>query len=254
MLFFNYFRKSAHRFHEKYFLRVLFVPVFLLLYYTWIDSIYLQVYNIFITQKARRYIINPGNIGQLIRRLRTEKKLTQKQLAEKINVSDKAVSKWETGNGIPDIAILAELAELFQTDMQTLLDGRIHENESENGNMKKIKFYVCKECGNIITSTSETGVTCCGKKLTALEMKEASDGEKLNAEYDGGEWYVTTDHPMTKEHYISFVAYLNDSTAVIFRQYPEWQVNLHIPFATSGRLVWYCNRCGLMYQNLRRKK
>lgn len=120
--------------------------------------------------------------------------------------------------------------------------------------MKKIKFYVCQECGNIITSTSETGITCCGKKLTALEMKKASDSEKLHAEYDGGEWYVTTDHPMTKEHYISFVAYLNDSTAVIFRQYPEWSVNIHIPFASSGRLVWYCNKCGLMYQNLNRKK
>lgn len=198
--------------------------------------------------------MNPENTGKLIRRLRNEQGLTQKQLADRINVSNKAVSKWETGKGIPDIAILANLAGLFRTDMLTLLNGKINENESENGNMKKIKFYVCQECGNIITSASDAEISCCGKKLPVLEMKKASDSEKIHAEYNGGEWYVTTNHPMTKEHYISFISYINDSTAMIFRQYPEWSVNLHIPFASSGRLVWYCNKCGLMYQNLTRKK
>ena len=192
--------------------------------------------------------------GRLIRKFRLEAKLTQKQLAEMLMVSDKAVSKWENDKGIPDIIILSRLSDILHTDMQVLLKGDINENESENGNMKKISFYVCQECGNIITSTSEAGIMCCGKKLSPLEMKKASDEEKLNAEYDGCEWYVTTDHPMTKEHYISFVAYLNDCTSAVFKQYPEWQINLHIPFQTTGRLVWYCNKCGLMYQDLRRKR
>ena len=170
-----------------------------------------------------------------------------------LNVSDKAVSKWETGNGLPDISILAEIANFFGTDIQTLLDGNPNKNGGECGNMKKLKFYVCPECGNIVTSTADTGVICCGKKLTNLEMKKA-DREKLSAKYHDGEWHITTDHPMSKEHFISFVAYLNDSTVMIFRQYPEWQINLNIPFATTGKLVWYCNKCGLMYQDLRFKR
>lgn len=191
------------------------------------------------------------NTGQLIRKFRNEKNLTQKQLAEILNVSNKTVSKWETGNGLPDISILAEIADLFGTDIKTLLNGNLNENEGECGNMKKLKFYVCPECGNIVTSTAETDIICCGKKLLPPEMKKA-DSEKLSAKYHDGEWYITTDHPMTKEHYISFVAYLNDSNLMLFRQYPEWQINLHIPCPPTGRLVWYCNRCGLMYQNLRR--
>lgn len=193
------------------------------------------------------------NTGLLIRKFRHEKNLTQKQLAEILNVSDKAVSKWETGNGLPDISILPEISDFFGTDMQILLNGSLNKNESECGNMKKLKFYICQECGNIITSTADTVVNCCGKKLLPEEIKKA-DNQKLSAEYQNGEWYITTDHPMTKEHYISFVAYLNDSTVMIFRQYPEWQVNVHIPCSANGRLVWYCKKCGLMYQELRRKR
>lgn len=96
--------------------------------------------------------------GELIKRFRTKLGMTQKQLADRINVSDKAVSKWECGNGCPDISLLAELAEVFNTDIQVLLSGDIDKNESERGNMKNLKFYVCRECGNIITSTSEAAV------------------------------------------------------------------------------------------------
>lgn len=191
--------------------------------------------------------------GSLIRKLRLEAKLTQKQLADMLMVSDKAVSKWENDKGIPDIVILSRLSDVLHTDMQMLLNGKMNENESENGNMKKMNFYVCPDCGNIITSTSEAGVMCCGKKLAPLEMKKAADDEKLTAEYESGEWYITTDHPMTKEHYISFVAYLNDCTSAIYKQYPEWQINLHLPFPQTGRLVWYCTKCGLFYQDIRRK-
>jgi transcriptional regulator with XRE-family HTH domain len=164
--------------------------------------------------------------GELIRSLRMKNKLTQKQLAEQINVSDKAVSKWETGKGCPDISLLTELAAVFQMDLQTILNGEIDQKESETGNMKKLKFYVCPDCGNVITSTSEANISCCGKKLPALEARKAEENEKLSIEDMHGEWYISSKHSMTKDHYISFVAYVNDSTAMIFKQYPEW--NLHI--------------------------
>ncbi|SDA15780.1 Helix-turn-helix [Ruminococcus sp. YE71] len=190
--------------------------------------------------------------GALIRALRLRNNMTQKQLAERLNVSDKAVSKWECANGCPDISMLTELAEVFGTDVQTLLSGGADCNESEVGNMNKLRFYICKDCGNIITASSDASITCCGNRLTAAEPRRAEDGEKLRVENIGGELYVTSDHEMTKEHYISFVAYQSDSCLMMFRQYPEWAMQARLPLFRTGRLVWYCNRCGLLYGDLRR--
>ena len=191
--------------------------------------------------------------GALIRQLRIRSGLTQKQLAEQINVSDKAVSKWECGNGSPDISLLPALAETLGTDMQTLLSGAVRKNESEKGDMKKIRFYVCRECGNIITATSEASITCCGKTLTPAEPAPAPEANRLRMEEIDGEWYVTADHEMRKEHYISFAAYINDSTVMLFKQYPEWEMQFRMPLCRSGRLVWYCTECGLLYQDIRRR-
>ncbi len=190
--------------------------------------------------------------GALIRRLRTETGLTQRQLAERLCVSDKAVSKWECGNGSPDISLLTELADIFGTDIQTLLNGTINKNESEKGNMKKTRFYICKDCGNIITASSEAAVTCCGSRLAALEPKKAEGADMLNVEDIGGELYITSSHEMTKEHYISFAAYLCDSSVTVYRQYPEWDMQIRMPLVRTGRLVWYCTKHGLFYQDIRR--
>lgn len=189
--------------------------------------------------------------GELIRKLRTDMRLTQKQLAEKLHVSDKAVSKWECGNGCPDLSLLTALSEVFGTDTDTLLTGEILKNEREKGDMKKLRFYICNDCGNIITATSDAAVTCCGNKLTALEPREAMESEMLIAEDIGGEWYITSDHEMTKDNYISFVAYVNENSVMIFKQYPEWSININLPMFRSGRLIWYCNKEGILYQKIR---
>lgn len=188
--------------------------------------------------------------GELIRTLRNELKLTQKQLAERLNVSDKAVSKWESGHGCPDISILSELAGILGTDIAVLLSGNMESKESEKGNMKKLKFYVCPKCGNIITATSEASVNCCGSKLTAAEPRKAEENEKLTVEDIGGELFIHSSHEMTKEHYISFVAFVRDNTVTVFKQYPEWNIQITMPVYRSGRLVWYCTKHGMMYQEL----
>lgn len=192
--------------------------------------------------------------GRLIRELRTKAGLTQKQLADRLNVTDKAVSKWETGGGCPDISVITALAELFGADVSSLLAGEINQNESEIGNMKKMKFYICPDCGNIIFSSSEATVSCCGKKLSPLEPKKAEESEMLSAEHIDGELYISSDHPMTKDHYISFVAYVGDNTAIVCKQYPEWNLQASLPPYNSGRLVWYCTKCGLFYQDIRPAK
>lgn len=188
--------------------------------------------------------------GKLIRQLRTQMGLTQKEIAWQLHVSDKAVSKWECGKGCPDLSLLNALSEVFNTNIQVLLSGELNKNESEEGNMKKLKFYVCRECGNIITASTDAQVSCCGSTLTALDPKKAEPGEQLKAEENGYEWYITSSHPMTKEHYISFVAYLSGSSVMIFRQYPEWDISINMPLLRSGRLIWYCSKCGLLYQEL----
>ena len=192
--------------------------------------------------------------GALIRQFRTELGLTQKQLAEQINVSDKAVSKWERGHGCPDISLLSVLAGIFGTDVEVLLTGRLPKNESEKGNMKKLKFYICKACGNIVTATSPAAISCCGSKLSAAEPQKAGEQEQLHVEDLGGEWYITADHPMSKECYISFVAYVSDNCLMMFKQYPEWDLQVTLPMFRSGRLVWYSTQYGLLYQDIRPKK
>ena len=142
------------------------------------------------------------------------------------------------------------MSEIFGTDIEALLSGEINKNEMENGDMKKLRFYVCRDCGNIITATSDAAVSCCGNKLTALEPRPANDNERLRVEDIGGEWYITSDHEMTKEHHISFVAYVSDSSVMMFRQYPEWSVDIDLPMFRSGRLMWYCDKCGLLCQEL----
>ncbi|WP_295085260.1 helix-turn-helix domain-containing protein [Ruminococcus sp.] len=188
--------------------------------------------------------------GQLIKKIRIEKNFTQKQLAELLNVSDKTVSKWERGNGCPDISLLPELASVLEIDISILLSGDIEINESEKGNMKKQRFYVCPKCGNIITSTSDASISCCGSKIVPLEMRKAAENERFIVEDIGGELYIHIDHEMTKEHYISFVAYLHDNKSMIFKQYPEWNIQITMPLFRTGKIIWYCTKHGLMFQNL----
>ena len=76
-------------------------------------------------------------IGKFIYQIRTEKRMTQKELAEQINVTDKAVSKWENGEGCPDVSLLPVLSKVLNVEILDLLEGNLPlENTS-----KKIYFY-----------------------------------------------------------------------------------------------------------------
>ncbi len=186
--------------------------------------------------------------GELIRTLRQKQNLTQAALADKIGVSDKAVSKWERGCGAPDISLLPALAGALQTDVKVLLNGDIDKNAISNGNLKKLKFYVCADCGNLLFTTEEADVTCCGKKLTPLVPKKAADGEKLSVEPIENEWFISSAHEMRRDHYISFIAFLTGDTLIVKKLYPEWDMETRIPYFRHGLLFWHCTRDGLYYQ------
>ncbi len=189
-------------------------------------------------------------IGSLIRRLRIEKGLTQLQLAEQMNISDKTVSKWERGMGCPDVSLLSGLSGIFEVDLEKLLSGELEANDTLGGNMKKLKFYVCPDCGNVITALADTAVSCCGKKLKAIQPQSVEESHRLTVERVETEFYLTSEHPMSKEHYISFVALLTMDTLILRKQYPEWDLQTRLPGLAHGTLLWYCNQHGLFSQRI----
>ncbi len=188
--------------------------------------------------------------GSLICKLRKEKGLTQQQLATQIGVSDKAVSKWERGLGCPEVSLLPQVAGALGVDMETLLAGTLDENERSGGNMKKLCFYVCPGCGNVLTAATEASVSCCGKRLKPLVPKQASEDERLQVELVENEFYITSGHPMEREHHIAFVALLTGDALHLRRQYPEWDLQARIPRLAHGRLLWYCTQHGLFEQRV----
>ena len=188
--------------------------------------------------------------GDLIRRLRKEKNMTQKQLAEKLHVSNKAVSKWERGFGSPDVSLLTEISRLLDVDVQTLLTGELKQNAFSNGNIKKTKFYVCPICGNLILSAADAAITCCGRTLKPQVLNKATDIEKLSVQKIETDFFVSSDHEMTRAHYIAFVALLTGDTILLKKQYPEWNLQVRIPFFAHGKLIWYCTQHGLFYQEV----
>ena len=184
--------------------------------------------------------------GGLIRVLRTQKGLTQKALAEAIGVGDKAVSKWERGLGCPDVSLLPEISRVLGVGLETLLSGSLDANDQERGNMKKLNFYVCPDCGNLITAAAEADLSCCGRTLLPLEPQKPE--EPLSVEKIDDSWFVSSPHPMTKDHYVSFVALLTGDTLFLRRLYPEWDLQTRIPAFGHGILLWYCTQHGLFRQ------
>jgi len=188
--------------------------------------------------------------GALIRKLRTEKKLTQAALAESLGLSAKAVSKWERGLGCPDVSLLPVLSSILGVELSHLLEGELSPNQTVGGNMKKTKYFVCPNCGSISLSTGSAEISCCGRRLTPLEMKKAVPEEKLHAEIVEDEWFITGDHPMEKDNYISFVAFQTGDKVELIKQYPEWNLQLRLKKRGHGQLIWYSTSLGLRYQLL----
>ena len=188
--------------------------------------------------------------GSLIRSLRLRQGMTQLALAERLGVSDKAVSKWECGGGAPDIALLPALAEVLGVSARALLCGELEENDKTNGNLKKLLFYRCPGCGNLLFSTDGAEVHCCGQTLAPLVPREPDEGHALRVEISDDEWFLTSPHEMRREHHISFVAFLTGNTLLVKKLYPEWDMQARLPFFAHGTLLWYCTEHGLFTQEI----
>ncbi|MBQ5592587.1 MAG: helix-turn-helix domain-containing protein [Clostridia bacterium] len=188
--------------------------------------------------------------GATIKRLREAKGITQTQLAEKIGVSSKAVSKWETAKGLPDITLIEPLARALGVSVMELMSGDTVNNKNISANILRSRFYVCPVCGNIIRSTGEAAISCCGITLPPLEAEETDDAHEVTVERVEDEYFVTVRHEMTKTHFISFIAHLTSDRVQFVKLYPEGNAETRLQLRGRGYLFIYCNKHGLMKKRI----
>ena len=183
--------------------------------------------------------------GTTIRQLREGRNMTQAELAEKIGVSSKTVSKWEAAKGLPDISLLQPLAQALGISVIELVNGEQILNKNTSANMLRSKFYACPICGNAIHALGNTVVSCCGITLPALEAEESDDDHTLTIENVEDEQFITVHHPMTKQHYISFLAFVTSDRLQMVKLYPEGNAQTRLQLRGMGYLYYYCNQHGL---------
>ena len=183
--------------------------------------------------------------GAVIKELREKSKMTQLQLAERLGVSDKAISKWETGKGYPDITLLELIADAFSISVTELISGNTVYNSNVSANMQRSIFYICPVCGNVIHSMGEAVIHCHGILLTPAEAEETEESHKIILERVEDEYYVRIDHDMTKNHYISFIAAQSSDRIQMVKLYPEENAEARFQISGVKRILFYCNRDGL---------
>ena len=183
--------------------------------------------------------------GKTIKELREKKRLTQKQLADMLQISDKTISKWETDRGLPDIGLISNLAEVLGVSVAELLIGEVTENSNRSANMKKVQFYVCPVCGNVIQAIGKGSYSCCGIMLPVAEIEEDIEGHLLHVDVIDNEYYVHMEHPMAKDHYVSFITYVTSNHSEMVKLYPEQDVECRFAKRGHGFFYVFCNKHGL---------
>ena len=189
-------------------------------------------------------------IGKFIAEERKAKNYTQRELADKLGISDKTISKWETAKGFPDISLLEPLAGALSVSVMELMSGNTVINRNVSANMLRSKIYVCPICGNIIHSTGEMTLSCCGVNLSPLEADETDESHQIIIEQVEDEYFISVRHDMTKTHYISFLAYITSDKFQLVKLYPESNAECRFNIRGAGYLYLYCNHHGLMKQKI----
>ena len=188
--------------------------------------------------------------GAVIKELREKNNLTQAELAEQLRVSDKTISKWETGKGYPDVSLLEPIAKVFGVSITELISGNTVNNVNISANMLRSKFYVCPVCGNAIHSMGEAVIHCHGITLTPCQPEETDEHHMIFIERVEDEYFIRIEHDMTKRHYISFIAGLSSDKIQLIKLYPEGNAEGRIKINGVRKLFFYCNRDGLFYMNV----
>ena len=183
--------------------------------------------------------------GKLLCDLRKAKGMTQKQVAVRLGIVPKTVSKWETGHGFPDVSTLSALAEILGVSEKTILSGEISQNLEESGNMKRTKFYVCPHCGSFMQGTGSSQIVCCGKRIEPLKAVRVDNEHSIKVCEIEDDYFIEFNHEMTKEHYISFVSYVRFDRVLTVKLYPEQNAEVRFTKMYGGMIYFYCSKHGL---------
>ena len=183
--------------------------------------------------------------GKLLCGLRKSKGMTQKQVADKLGVVPKTVSKWETGHGFPDVSTVSLLAEILGVSEKTILSGEISQNLEESGNMKQTKFYVCPHCDSFMQGTGNSQIVCCGKQIEPLKAVSEDIEHMVNMSEIEDDYFIEFNHEMTKDHYISFVSYVSFDRVLTIKLYPEQNAEVRFSRMYGGKIYFYCSKHGL---------
>lgn len=194
-----------------------------------------------------------SKVGKLIFDIRREKGMTQKELADAMNISDRTISKWERGIGCPDVSLLHELSDILGVNVEKILSGDLKPNKAVSGNIKRIKFYVCPTCGNALFSTGAADIACCGRKLSPLVAKQEDSSHEIEVSEIETDYYVKLSHEMTKQHYISFIAWVTYDRIFFMKLYPEQSAEVRFPQMRNGDIYIYCSEHGLMKRTKKKK-
>lgn len=199
-------------------------------------------------------LMDCGKVGNVILTLRKEKGLTQKALAQALNISDRTVSKWERGVGCPDVSLLHELSGVLGVRIEEILSGDIEPGKTQGGNMKNINFYVCPICGNAVYGTGREEITCCGRRLEPAQVQEQESPHEITVQEIEDELYLSLSHDMDKQHYISFIACVCYDRVLFIKLYPEQEAAVRVPRMARFDIFAYCSRHGLWKQGKCRYK
>lgn len=132
--------------------------------------------------------------GITIKTLREKKGLTQTELADILGVSSKAVSKWETAKGLPDISLIEPLANALSVSVMELMTGNTVINKNISSNILRSKFYVCPVCNNIIRTVGDAVISCCGITLPPLDAEDTDENHQITIEKVEDEHFITVNH------------------------------------------------------------
>ncbi len=202
----------------------------------------------------RGYFMSGYITGETIKLLRERAGMTQKALADALMVTDKAVSKWETGRGLPDITLVEPLAKALRVSVAELFSGSICENKNKACNMRRGRYYVCPVCGNSFFATGEGSFCCCGLTLPPLEAEEADAEHEITIEKVENEYYVSLAHPMEKAHYISFISAVYNDRLDTVKLYPEQNAEARFFIRGACDIYAYCNKHGLFKVSVRQER
>ncbi len=188
--------------------------------------------------------------GAVIKSLREKKNMTQAEFAQRLCVSAKTISKWETAKGYPDISLLEPIASVLGVSVTELISGNAVHNANVSANMLRSLIYVCPVCGNILHSMGESVIQCHGILLTPCQAEENDENHMIFIERVEDEYYVRIEHDMTKQHYITFVAALSADKLQMIKLYPEGNAEARFKINGVRKILFYCNRDGLFSINV----